>query len=74
MTRPPSAAASIFPHLPSAARDVVERRRDPASVAAAMYAHLRPQPKPSGERRLEAAARRVRADWAAANARAWGRR
>jgi hypothetical protein len=47
MTRPPSAAAALFPHLPSSAPAIVERRERNESVASAMYAHLRPpQPKP----------------------------
>jgi hypothetical protein len=42
MTRPPSAAASLYPHLKSGTRDVVQRRHEPASVADALY----PRPKP----------------------------
>jgi len=47
MTRPPSAAASIYPHLNSAARGGFEQRREPVSVADAMFPHLKPPaPKP----------------------------
>jgi hypothetical protein len=42
MTRLPSAAAALYPHLKSGTPDVVQRRPEPASVAAAMY----PRPKP----------------------------
>jgi hypothetical protein len=41
--RPRSAAQSLYPHLKSGARDVVERRDQPASVADALYP--RPQAK-----------------------------
>jgi hypothetical protein len=35
---------SIWPHLPSGTPPIVQGRREPSSVAAAMYP--RPQPKP----------------------------
>ena len=44
--RPRSAAASLYPHLKSGTRDVVERRDQPTSVAAALYPDLVPKPKP----------------------------
>ena len=43
--RPRSAAASLYPNLPSGTRDVVQRRPEPASVAAAMYPRPKPPPK-----------------------------
>jgi hypothetical protein len=68
-----TAAAALYPNLPSGTPDVVQQRQQ-GTVADALYSHLRPpQPKPF-ERRLEAAAQRARANWAAANARMWGRR
>jgi hypothetical protein len=45
MTRPPTAAAALYPHLKSGTPDVVQRRSEPASVAAAMYPRPRPKPK-----------------------------
>jgi hypothetical protein len=42
--REPSAAAALFPHLKSGAPDVVERRREPSSIADAMFSHLKPPP------------------------------
>jgi len=45
--REPSAAAALYGHLPSGARDVAQRQRQPNSVADAMFGHLRPPaPKP----------------------------
>ena len=45
--RPPSAAASIYPHLKSGTPDVVERRQQ-GSIADALFPHLKPPaPKPS---------------------------
>jgi len=41
MTRPPAAAASIYPHLKSGTPDVVQQRQR-GTVADAMY----PRPKP----------------------------
>jgi hypothetical protein len=43
---PKSAAASLYPHLQTGTPAVVERRRGPASVGAAMWPGLGPQPKP----------------------------
>jgi hypothetical protein len=66
--RPTSAAASLYPHLKSFARDeIVGRKRVAVSVADAMYPALAPKPKPKWGYQW-------RADWAEANARAWGRR
>jgi hypothetical protein len=48
--RPRSAAASLYPHLKSGMAEPVQRQREPASVADAMFGHLRPptpQPKPN---------------------------
>jgi hypothetical protein len=42
--RPRSAAASLYPNLPSGMPDVVERRHTPSSIADAMFGHLRPLP------------------------------
>ena len=42
MTRPPSTAAALYPHLKTGTPDVMQRRSEPASVAEAMY----PLPKP----------------------------
>jgi len=42
--RPTSAAAALYPHLPSADRGPVQRAAQPASVAAAMYPDLVPKP------------------------------
>jgi hypothetical protein len=41
---PPSAAQSLYPNLPSATPDVVEKRQQ-GTVAAAMYPSLVPKPK-----------------------------
>jgi hypothetical protein len=43
MTRPPTAAEALFPHLKSGTPDVVQQRRRGA-VADAMYPHLKPPP------------------------------
>jgi hypothetical protein len=44
MTQQPTAAGALYPHLKSGTPDVVERRREPNSVADAVYSHLRPTP------------------------------
>jgi hypothetical protein len=44
MAQQPTAAGAIFPHLKSSTPSIVERRHEPASVADAMYAHLKPPP------------------------------
>jgi hypothetical protein len=43
---PPSAAAALYSHLPSAARAPVQQRRTPQSVADALYPALAPKPQP----------------------------
>jgi hypothetical protein len=43
MTRPPSAAAALFPNLTTGTPGVVQQRHEPGSVAEAMY----PRPKPA---------------------------
>jgi hypothetical protein len=49
MTRSPTAAGALYPHLKSCTPDVVQRRQQ-GSVADAMYLHLKPpQPKPPPE-------------------------
>jgi hypothetical protein len=73
MTRLPSAAAALYPNLPTGTPDVVPQRQQ-GSVADAMYAHLRPpRPNPLVDRWHDAAAK-ARAAWGKANARAWGGR
>jgi hypothetical protein len=42
--REPSAAQALYGHLKSGAREIVERRQQPASVAAAMFPSLVPKP------------------------------
>jgi hypothetical protein len=42
----PTAAQALYGHLPSGTPAIVERRREPASVGAALWPTLGPQPKP----------------------------
>jgi hypothetical protein len=52
--REPSAAQALYGHLKSGARDVVQRQREPNSVADAMFGHLKPPaPKPAPNRYRE---------------------
>jgi hypothetical protein len=68
-----SAAAALYGHLKSGAPEIVERRQQPNSIAAAMFPNLTP-PQPKPPTYWEVAARNVREAWAGANARAWGGR
>ena len=49
--RAPSAAQAMYGHLPSGTRDVAQQGRQPASVADAVYSHLRPPAEAKPNRR-----------------------
>jgi hypothetical protein len=54
MTQQRAAAQSLYPHLPSAAREPVGQREQPR-LAEALYPSLAPKPKPELSRYRESA-------------------
>ena len=48
--REPSAAQALYGHLKSGAPEIIERRQQPSSVAAAMFPSLVPKPPPPAPR------------------------
>jgi hypothetical protein len=58
--RPPSAAASIYPHLPHDKAPVQAQRQQPR-LADALYPSLAPKPKPPPNADREALLRNLRA-------------